>query len=111
MAQGDNVTYTDDEVRSLAQLCHQLFSADFDEAGAFWAQLETAYLNWWEGYYANHDVSMRPERPRMNKDWTQGGTFFWHLLKKRWKDAAGLPMHMPRLNIQTQFYPDAKDLF
>jgi hypothetical protein len=47
----------------------------------------------------------------MNKDWTQGGTFFWHVLKKRWKDAAGLPMPMPRLNIQTPFLPDAKDLF
>jgi hypothetical protein len=111
MAQGDNVTYSDDEVRSLAQLCDQLFGADFDEAGAFWARLETAYLNWWEAFYANVHVSMRPERPRMNKDWTQGGTFFWHVLKKRWKDAAGLPMHMPRLNIQTPFLPDTKDLF
>jgi hypothetical protein len=47
----------------------------------------------------------------MNKDWTQGGTFFWHLLKKNWKDAAGLPMTMPKLNIQTQFLPAKQDLF
>lgn len=111
MAAGDNINYSDDEIRSLAQLCDQLFGADFDEAGPFWAKLETAYLNWWEGHYENVDASMRPERPRMNKDWTQGGTFFWHLLKKRWKDAAGLPMVMPRLNIQTPFLPAAKDLF
>jgi len=111
MAQGDNIDYTDDEIRSLAQLCDQLFGADFDEAGPYWAQLETAYLNWWEGFYENVDASMRPERPRMNKDWIQGGTFFWHLLKKRWKDTTGMPMPMPRLNIQTPFLPDVKDLF
>ena len=111
MSAVDNVHYTDDEIRGLALLCDQLFSADFDSDGPFWAKLETAYLNWWEGFYENVDVSMRPERPRMNKDWTQGGTFFWHLLKKNWKNEAGLPMQMPRLNIQTPFIPDTKDLF
>lgn len=111
MAETSNINYTDDEIVSLALLCDQMFTADFDEGGPFWAQLEVAYVNWWEGYYANVDVSMRPERPRMNKDWVQGGTFFWHLLKKNWKDAAGLPMTMPKLNIQTQFLPAKQDLF
>lgn len=111
MASVDNVQYTDDEIRGLAMLCDQLFGADFDSDGPFWAKLETAYLNWWEGFYENVDISMRPERPRMNKDWTQGGTFFWHLLKKNWKNEAGLPMPMPRLNIQTPFIPATKDLF
>jgi hypothetical protein len=111
MASVDNIEYTDDEITSMAMLCHNLFGADFDASGDFWAQLEVAYLNWWEGFYENVDVSMRPERPRMNKDWTQGGTFFWHILKKNWKDAAGLPMHMPKLNIQTPFLPARQDLF
>jgi hypothetical protein len=111
MASVDNLEYTDDEIVNLAMLCHNLFGADFDADGDFWAQLEVAYLNWWEGFYENVDISMRPERPRMNKDWTQGGTFFWHILKKNWKDAAGLPMHMPKLNIQTPFLPARQDLF
>lgn len=111
MAASDDVIYSDAEIESLALLCHSLFDADFDEAGNYWAQLETAYVNWWEQFYENVDESVRPERPRMNKDWTQGGTFFWHLLKKRWKDPAGLPMRMPRLNIQTPFMPAKQDLF
>jgi hypothetical protein len=111
MAASDDVNYSDDEIVSLAMLCRNLFGADFDEAGDYWAQLETAYVNWWERFYENVDESVRPERPRMNKDWTQGGTFFYHLLKKHWKDEAGMKMRMPRLNIQTPFVPAAKDLF
>lgn len=111
MASVDNVQYSDEEIESLAMLCYNLFDADFDASGPYWAQLETAYLNWWEVFYDGVDESVRPERPRMNKDWTQGGTFFWHLLKKRWKNEAGLPMAMPRLNIQTPFIPNKADLF
>jgi hypothetical protein len=111
MASSDDVNYSDDEIVSLAMLCYNLFGADFNEAGDYWAQLETAYVNWWERFYENVDEGVRPERPRMNKDWAQGGTFFYHLLKKHWTDAAGMKMRLPRLNIQTQFFPDAKDLF
>jgi len=111
MAAGGSITYTDDEIRSLAQLCLDLFSADFDADGPFWAQLEQAYNVWWNTFYANVHVSMRPAQPRMNKDWTQGGTFFWHQLKKSWRDEAGQPMRMPQLNIQTPFIPDPQDLF
>ena len=110
-AASDDVNYSDEEIRSLAMLCYDLFYADFDEGGDYWAKLEVAYVNWWEQFYENVDESVRPERPRMNKDWTQGGTFFWHLLKKNWKNEAGLPMRMPRLNIQTPFIPSKKDLF
>jgi hypothetical protein len=111
MAAGEGINYTDDELRGLAQLCLNLFSADFDAEGPFWARLERAYYNWWENFYENVDESVRPERPRLNKDWTQGGTFFWHQLKKSWRDGAGLPMRMPRLNIQTPFIPARVDLF
>jgi hypothetical protein len=111
MAAGEGITYTDDELRSLAQLCLDLFSADFDAEGPFWARLERAYNFWWSEFYANVHVSMRPATPRMNKDWTQGGTFFWHQLKKSWRDQASLPMRMPRLNIQTPFIPAREDLF
>lgn len=110
MAASDDVNYTDSEIESLAMLCNDLFGADFDEAGPYWAQLEVAYVNWWEKFYENVDESVRPERPRMNKDWTQGGTFFWHLLKKYWVNEAGIAMTMPRLNIQTPFIPAKKDL-
>lgn len=111
MATSDGITYTDEEMQGLADLCFELFGADFDSKGPFWSQLEKAYLSWWDNFYANVAEELRPARPRMNKDWTQGGTFFWHQLKKSWKNAAGSPMRMPRLNIQTQFFPAKEDLF
>jgi hypothetical protein len=111
MANGEGVIYNDDELRSLAQLCIDLFSADFDAEGPFWARLEQAYTNWWESFYEHVDESVRPERPRLNKDWSQGGTFFWHQLKKSWRDEVGMAMPMPRLNIQTPFIPNRADLF
>lgn len=111
MAAGEGIVYTDEELRSLGQLCSDLFSADFDAEGPFWARLEQAYVNWWERFYDSVDESVRPERPRLNKDWTQGGTFFWHQLKKSWRDEAGNAMPMPRLNIQTPFIPARADLF
>lgn len=111
MAAGEGINYNDEELQSLAQLCVDLFSANFDAEGPFWARLEQAYGNWWEKFYEEVDESVRPERPRLNKDWAQGGTFFWHQLKKSWKDWADLPMPMPRLNIQTPFIPNRADLF
>lgn len=111
MAATGNVEYSDEEIRSLAMLCHTLFDTNFDSEGPYWAQLETAYFNWWERFYENTDPSVRPERPRMNKDWVQGGTFFWHQLKKSWRDENGLSMPLPRLNINTQFMPSQRDLF
>ncbi len=111
MAATGNIEYSDSEIRDLAMLCHTLFDADFDSDGPYWSQLETAYFNWWERFYQDVDPMIRPERPRMNKDWVQGGTFFWHQLKKSWHDDNGNAMPLPRLNINTQFIPNVKDLF
>ena len=111
MAHTDGIVYTDEEVESLAMLCYNLFGADFDSKGRFWNMLERAYFVWWDSHYANVAEELRPARPRMNKDWIQGGTFFWHQLKKSWQNDAGLPMTLPRLNIQTQFVPAKEDLF
>jgi hypothetical protein len=111
MAHSDGITYSDQELESLADLCFELFGADFDHSGPFWARLESAYLAWWDGFYENVDEELRPVRPRMNKDWVQGGTFFWHQLKKSWHDSTGKSIKMPKLNIQTQFFPAVEDLF
>lgn len=111
MAEAGDVQYTDSEIQSLADTCMLGFEANFDEAGPFWAQLEIAYRNWWERYYENVEESLRPERPRMNKDWIQGGTFFYYQLKKSWLDEELEPMRLPRLNIGTSFRPDEDDLF
>ena len=110
MAAQSGCDYSDDEVRGLGDLCMQMFDADFDESGPFWAKVNQAYTNWHINYYADMDEAMRPGI-RLNKDWNQGGTFMWHQLKKSWKDNEGNAMRMPQLNIQTSFYPNKKDLW
>lgn len=103
--------YSDDQIRGLADLCLDLFDGDFDEAGPYWDRVGRAYLNWWDRHYENVDVSLRPAQPRLNKDWMQGGAFFWHQLRKSWRDSDGNPVTMPQLSIATQFMPSREDLF
>jgi hypothetical protein len=105
-----NMDYTDAEVESLAHMCISLFGAEFKEDGVYWDRVGSAYTKWHERYHADMDESLRPG-VKLNKDWAQGGTFFWHQLAKSWKDDAGNPMRLPRLNISTSFSPAKKDLF
>jgi len=107
--QTDGIDYTDDQIRSLAYLCMNLFEADFDESGFFWEKVGIAYVRWHERYHADMEESMRPG-VKLNKDWAQGGTFFYWLLKQHWTDDNGNPMPIPKLNISTSFRPAAKDL-
>lgn len=110
MAAQNNLNYSDDEVRSLADLCIDLFDANFHENGPFWAQVCQAYINWHTFFYADMDELLRPGI-KLNKDWAQGGTFMWYQLKKSWKDQNGKSMRMPQLNIQTPFRPGTRDLW
>lgn len=110
MAEQSNIDYTDDQIRSLAYLCINQFGANFHEDGPFWDQVGTAYTRWHDTYHADMDDSLKPG-VKLNKDWAQGGTFFWHQLKKSWIDDAGDPMPMPKLNISTAFRPQERDLW
>jgi len=110
MAKGSNITYTDSEIERLAYLCVNLFGADFDEDGVFWKKVGIAYTKWHSFHYQDMDEILRPG-VKLNKDWPQGGTFFWHQLRQSWKDADGNSMRMPTLTIQSSFMPAKKDLF
>lgn len=110
MAAMGNVEYSDDEIRSLGDLCIDLFDSNFDESGPFWDKVNSAYINWHKAYHADMDETLRPG-VKLNKDWAQGGTFFWYQLKKSWLDAKGQAMRMPQLNISTAFRPREKDLW
>jgi hypothetical protein len=105
-----NMGYTDSEIESLAHLCISLFGAEFKEDGVFWDRVGSAYTKWHARYHADMDESLRPG-VKLNKDWPQGGTFFWHQLAKSWKNDYGHAMRLPRLNISTSFNPAKKDLF
>ena len=110
MAEQSNIDYTDEQVQSLAYLCMNFFDADFNESGPFWNRVCKAYIHWHEKYHEDMDEELRPGI-KLNKDWSQGGTFFWYQLKKSWLDLDGNPMQMPKLNISTSFRPQARDLW
>jgi len=111
MAHKEGIDYTDQEVDSLADLCIRLFYADFDARGPYWNRLGIAYNNWWNEHYCNVSEELRPTRPKLNKDISQGTTFFWHQLRKSWRSSNGTPMRMPKLSIHTLFVPTVEDLF
>jgi hypothetical protein len=110
MAMQDNIQYTDDEIRSLADLCLTKFNADFDEDGKFWRQVGVAYTKWHNKQYKDYDETIRPGI-RLNKDWIQGGTFFYFQLYFTWLDQEGQRQRLPKLNISTPFLPSKTDVF
>lgn len=110
MAEQSNIDYTDEQIQSLAYLCMNLFDANFHEDGPFWNQVCKAYTHWHEAYYEDMDEASRPGI-KLNKDWSQGGTFFYWQLKKSWFDDEGHHMPLPKLNISTAFRPQGRDLW
>lgn len=106
MARRDGIEYTDEEIQDLAHHLVDLFGADFHESSDYWIRVRDAYENWWQDYYKEVDIDLRPNNSRMNKNWKYGGTFLWHQLKKTWSG------RIPKLNITTTpFQPAKKDLF
>ena len=111
MAHNAGIDYTREEMQSLADLCFSLFGADFSDQGNYWNQLEFAYKNWWERFYATVDPSLRPAHARVDKNIQQGTKFFWHQLKKSWLDDSGKPMRIPQYSGSATFVPSREELF
>lgn len=106
MARTAGIDYTDDEIVDLSlHLLSLPFSADFHESSIFWDRARGAYTNWWNIHYSSVPPEHVPSRMSFAKNWRNGGTFLYYQLLKTWKG------RVPRLNINTQFRPAAKDLF
>jgi hypothetical protein len=104
-AKKDGINYTDQEIIDLGNHLHQLFDANFHESSPLWDKVRNAYENWWDEFYSAVPVDRRPTRSRVSKNWTTGGPFLWHQLKKTWTDG-----RLPR-PMSSPFIPDAKDLY
>ena len=102
MARKDGIEYTDAEIIDLGNHLQTLFQADFQESSPFWVQARTAYTNWHNEYYKNWDY---PPALRFNKNWSTGGVFLWHQLRKTWEG------RIPKLSISSPFAPAKKDLY
>lgn len=105
MARKDGISYTNDEIVSLAMHLDTLFNANFHESSEFWVKTRKAYENWWNKYWDGVDEEYRPERMSFSKNWRNGGTFLWYQLKHTWEGP------IPALNINTPFKPATKDLY
>ena len=99
--------YTEEDMFRLYHLFKTTFNADFSPNGPFWKLVEKAYLDYKEkeNEFLRErfcdQADMFIKEPRLNKDWIQGGTYLWHLVKKHYKQGP-----MPALSINTPFTPE-----
>jgi hypothetical protein len=80
------------------------------ESGAtkpsFWKLVEQSYLTFKQRenemlrQMFGEGADMFIKEPRLNKDWIQGGTYLWHLVKKNYQGP------IPALTINTPFTPE-----
>ena len=95
--------YTEMDLFKLHALFNDKFNADFSPDGAFWKLVEKSYLDFKEK--ENEWIRERlgefyVKEARINKDWTQGGTYLWHLVNTYYEGP------IPELNINTPYTPE-----
>ena len=113
MNRDSRAEYTQEDMYKLHSILQDKFGADFRAeassgvTGPFWQQVEDAYLAYKRkekammvSMYGADSAEMFYREPRLNKDWIQGGTYLWHLLKKTYTGP------MPELSINTPFVPE-----
>lgn len=112
MNRDSRAEYTQEDMYKLYSILKEHFDADFRaEAGGangpFWQKVEDAYLTFKAkekavmiSMYGQEFADGYFKEPRLNKDWIQGGTYLWHLLKKTYTGP------MPTLSINTPFVPE-----
>lgn len=107
MNHSEREPYTQTEMYSLYHLFKTKFNADFSPDGLFWKQVEVAYLKYKERENTfiretfGDQADMFIKEPRLNKDWIQGGTYLWHLVKKNYTQGP-----VPKLSINSPFTPE-----
>lgn len=106
MSRDSREEYSQENIYGLYHILKKEFNADFSPNGPFWKLVEKSYLAYKEKENAflrerfGEEADMFIKEPRLNKDWIQGGTYLWHLLKKKYKGP------MPSLSINTPFAPE-----
>jgi hypothetical protein len=104
-AMGHNVRqkYTEADLFKLHALFKDKFNADFSPEGAFWKLVEKSYIDFKEkenAWIREQLGDMFVKEARINKDWTQGGTYLWHLVNTYYEGP------IPELNINTPYTPE-----
>ena len=110
LCEQNQIKYSDKEIESLAQHCIDLFDANFDSGGPFWAQVHQANLNAYDKLYKGLPVTSRPDQPRNTKNLANGIAFFWHQLIKSWVPSMGKNFIFPKAPFSI-YTPNKADLF
>jgi len=95
--------YTEADLFKLHALFKDKFNADFSPDGKFWQLVEKSYLDFKEKENAWISERLGPafvKEARLNKDWTQGGTYLWHLVNTYYEGP------IPEININTPYTPE-----
>jgi hypothetical protein len=109
MCEVDDIDLSDDDIRSLAQHCIDLFDANFDSKGPYWEQVYTAVVNAWTKYNKANKIPKQAwgDQPKNSKNVTMGISFFWHQMTATW--APICQVKMPKRPNYT-YQPDPQDL-
>jgi hypothetical protein len=110
MCEREQIVYTDDEIRDLAEHLIHLFGADFDAKGPYWPQVYQANMNAYNAAHKGLPKHLWPPAPKNLKNVPTGTTFFWHQLRKSWAAQKGKKFKFPK-NSFTVFVPAASDLW
>jgi hypothetical protein len=95
-----NVTVDAKFIIEVASVTKQLWEADFSPTSVFWTKASNAYANWHSKF---GDVLTSP---RFNKEPIHGFPFLIEQLKKELPER-----NFPNGRTNSEFYPDAEDLF
>jgi hypothetical protein len=110
LCEQQDITYTDQEIESLAQHCIDLFDANFDSKGPYWEQVHQSNLNAYNKMYSGQPRHTWPEAPRNNKNTPTGLSFFWHQMQKSWAPTQPKGFRFPKQPFSA-YVPDQKDLW
>lgn len=110
LCEQNQITYTDDQIRDLAEHCIELFDANFDAKSIFWDHVHQANLNAYHKVNQGLPKNLWPEPPKNLKNVPQGLSFFYHQMKHTWAAKQGAGFKFPKQPYSI-YIPDTKDLF
>jgi hypothetical protein len=110
MCERDQIVYTDDEIRDMAQHLDRWFNCNFDSKGPYWTQVYQANLNAYNAAHQGLPKHLWPDAPKNLKNVPYGTTFFWHQLRNSWAGPKGKKFKFPK-NSFNVFVPAVSDLW
>ena len=111
LCEKQDIEYTEEQIRDLAQHCIDLFEANFDAGAQYWTQCHQSNLNAYSKANKGIPKHRWPEPPRNNKTTPVGVAFLWHQLSNSWAPTQPKGFKFPKQPDSMMYIPDTRDLF